>query len=439
MSDPSGNKETMNQGLAQWNQKLKPTSIKRNALISVLIIALAIFAKVALDKFVEKPETKKEPNKLRAVIAEVAQLQDLQLVVNAQGEARPGTVINLVPQVDGKIVSVSDSFTDGGAFTAGETLIQIDDSDYKINVIRARASVAQAEQALVRERAEGEIARKDWEELGTGEATALTLRKPQLQQAKALLLAAQAELQQAELMLERTQVKAPFSGRVMQQNADLGEYVGPASILGRIFSTDTTRISLALTDDELAKLDLPIAFVAEDAESAPSVKLSATMGGKTRVWEGKIMRTDSTFDPQTRAMYAIAEVFDPYGAGAADGQFPLAPGLFVDAEIGGYDLKQVIVLSRDGLRPENKVFVVDEYGKATERQATVIDTNANRAILSAGVEPGEMVILSPMERSQLNARFKVLDSKDPSIVLVDPQPETENSEANETDSEADKK
>ena len=50
-----------------------------------------------------------------------------------------------------------------------------------------------------------------------------------------------------------------------------------------------------------------------------------------------------------------------------------------------------------------------------------------------------MVILSPMERSQLNATFKVLDSKDPSIVLVDPQPETENSEANETDSEADKK
>jgi len=244
----------------------------------------------------------------------------------------------------------------------------------------------------------------------------------------------EAELQQAELMLERTEVKAPFSGRVLNQNADLGEYVAPSSNLGRIFSTDTTRVRLALTDDELAKLDLPIAFVAADAESAPDVKLSATIGGETRVWNGKIMRTDSTYDPQTRAMYAIAEVFDPYGAGAADGKYPLAPGLFVDAEIGGYNLEQVVVLSRDGLRPENKIYVVDEQGKATERTATVIDTNVKRAVLSAGVSPGEMVILSPMERSQLSTTFKVLDAKDPNVVLVDPKPADE-AEAEGADSE----
>lgn len=411
------------------------SSKKRNALFSIIIIVAATLGTMAFTKMMEKPESKKEPTKLRAVIAEVAQLQDLQLVVHAQGEARPATEINLVPQVDGKIISVSDNFTDGGIFTEGETLLRIDDADYKINVIRAKASVAQAEQALVRERVEGEIASADWEELGTGEASALTLRKPQLQQAKALLLAAQAELQQAELMLQRTQVKAPFSGRVMRQSADLGQYVGPSTILGKIFSTDTTRIRLALTDDELGKLDLPMAFVAADAKSAPDVKLSATVAGQTRVWQGKIMRTDSTYDPQTRAMYAIAEVFDPYGAGASEGKYPLAPGLFVDAEIGGYELEQVIVLSRDGLRPEDKVYIVNEEGIATERDATVIDTNVTRAVLSAGVEPGEMVILSPMERSQLSTTFKVLDAKDPTIVLVDPKPEPEDADSKNEDSE----
>ena len=191
-------------------------------------------------------------------------------------------------------------------------------------VIRAQAGVAQAEQALVREKAEGEIARQDWEELGSGDPSALTLRKPQLQQAQATLLAAKAELQQANLQLKRTAVQAPFDGRVITKNSDLGQFVAPGARLGRIFSTDIAEVRLALTDSDLAKLDLPLAYVADSRDTAPDVKLSAIIAGQNRVWQGKIMRTDSTYDTQTRAMYAIAEVVAPYSAGAAEGNFPVS-------------------------------------------------------------------------------------------------------------------
>ena len=62
-------------------------------------------------------------------------------------------------------------------------------------VLRAQAGVARAEQLVIREKAEGEIARQDWADLGRGgEPSPLTLRKPQLAEAEANLLSAQADL-----------------------------------------------------------------------------------------------------------------------------------------------------------------------------------------------------------------------------------------------------
>ncbi len=432
-----------NQDLHDRGYSVSPQSGKAKwliALICLVILLVTILVTFGIIQAMKKPETKKEADTTMAVLAAPARLENVQLMVSAQGEARARTEIDLVPEVAGKVVYVSPNFIDGGIFKQGETLLQIEDSDYKVAVIRAEAGVAQAQQALVREKAEGEIARQDWEELGSGDPSALTLRKPQLQQAQATLLAAKAELQQANLQLKRTAVQAPFDGRVITKNSDLGQFVAPGARLGRIFSTDIAEVRLALTDNDLAKLDLPIAYVAESRETAPDVKLSAIIAGQNRVWQGKIMRTDSTYDTQTRAMYAIAEVIAPYATGAAEGNFPLAPGLFVDAEIAGYQMNDVIVLPRGGLRPENKVYVVNDEGKATIRDAVVVDSDAQRAVLKSGVESGELVIVSPLEKSAISRSFKVLDSNDPDKILVDPpSPDDEEEENNATAGRAENK
>lgn len=384
----------------------------------ILGMVLLAFAIIRLN---EEPESKKRPFNTLAVMATPATQEDIKLTVNVQGEAGPQIEIDLVPQVGGKIVYVSPNFIDGGIFKKGETLIRIDPADFNVNIARVQSSVASAEQALARERAEGEIARRDYEELGTGTPSDLALRRPQQAQAQAALDAAKAELDGARLQLARTSVRAPFDGRVRSKSSDLGQFVSPGSRLGRIFSTDITEVRLALTDTDLSKLDLPVAYVAKARSSAPAVTLSATIGEQRREWQGRIMRTDSTYDTMTRALTAIVEVVDPYGKGASEGGVPLAPGLFVDAQIEGRTFKNAIVFPRDGLRPENEVYVVDEKGKADIRKAVVLDTNANRAVVSAGVAPGELIVLSPMEKSRLSMNMKVLDINDPKTVLVDPE------------------
>lgn len=405
-------------------------------LIPLLIFLLFVLLGFGLKAASKKPEVKKKSRPVLAVMATTAYSDTIQLHANVQGQSRPQIEIDLVPEVGGKIVAVSPKFISGGIFNKGDILYRIDPSDYEVAVVRAKAAVARAEQVLMREESEGAIAKLDWDDLGNGKpASDLTLRKPQLLEAQAGLQSAKADLENAEIRLRRTAVKAPFNGQVREKFADIGQFVNPGARLGRIFSTDIAEVRLALSDADIARINLPLAFVAKNRASAPDVKLSATIGGQLREWNGKIMRTDAAYDPQTRSMFAIAEVVDPYGKGASKSMsgeiFPLAPGLFVDASIAGKTIEDVVIIPRDALRPENKVYTVDQEGIAKSHDVTVIDTNPERAVLSSGLEPGELVIVSPLEKSQINLTFRVLDSKDTSKVLVEPKKGEEEEEAEE--------
>ncbi len=411
----------MNTNVTQTKMKLR-TKIVR-ILVPVFIIFLFILFSSALKGLKKEPEIKKRTTPILAVMATPAVSDAVQLSVTVQGETSPRTEIDLVPEVAGKVVYVSPKFLSGGLFAKGDVLYRIEDADYQVAITRANAAIARAQQVLIREQAEGDIARQDWDDLGQGQASDLTLRKPQLLEAQANLQSMQADLENAQIRLTRTEVKAPFNGRVREKLVDLGQYVNPGSKLGRIFSTDIAEVSLALSDADLSKLDIPIAYVAKSRNTAPKVRLSTIIGGQERVWQGRIMRTAATYDTQTRSLFAIAEVVDPYGKGSTKDGYPIAPGLFVDAQITGKTLENVIVIPRDGLRPENKIYIVDTDGIAHSRDAQVLDTDPNRAVLRSGVKVGEYVILSPLEKSQISLKFKALDVNDPNTVLVEPKVE----------------
>jgi len=390
-------------------------------LVPGVIIAGFVIATGGIIAANKKPEEKRRPFTPLAVLAEYAFTDSVQLLVNTQGEARPQIEINLVPEVGGKITYVSPKFIEGGIFKKGDALVQIDKSNYEVAVIRAEAAIARAQQVLVRERAEAEVARKDWEELGRpGEPSDLVLREPQMAEARANLQSAEADLSNARIQLDRTTVKAPFNGRVRTKNSGIGQYVSPGVSLGRIFSTDVVEVRLPLNNDDLRKLDLPIAFVAESREAAPEVDLTAEVGGQIQTWKARIMRTDSTYDTRTRALFAIAEVADPYGKGASDNGVPLAPGLFVDARIAGKSYDSTVVIPRDALRPGNKVYVARQDGSAEIVTAGVLDSTVQYAYITSGVNSGDIVILSPMEESRAVGPLKVLDVKDPKTVFIDP-------------------
>ncbi|OFW98549.1 MAG: hypothetical protein A3E78_05320 [Alphaproteobacteria bacterium RIFCSPHIGHO2_12_FULL_63_12] len=331
-----------------------------------------------------------------AVFFTVADPRAVTLDVYAQGEVKPRTDINLTAEVAGRIVKTSDAFVVGGAFNAGDLLVKIEDADYRAAVAGARARVAQAEESLRREEAESDLARKDYEALGRkADPSELTLRMPQLAQARAAFAAAQADYAAAALDLERTSIRAPFKGRVRERTAGVGQFISPGAPIGRIFSTDVAEVRLPMTDGDLAKSGLSIAFFETPEKKGPDVTLSATIAGEYHEWKARIARTDGAIDPATRQVSAIAVVEDPYGAGADNGA-PLAMGLFVDARITGKPIENAVVLPRSALYGRDTVYVIARDDTLIERKVTLVSADKDTVTLAAGVNDGERVVTSPL-------------------------------------------
>jgi len=240
----------------------------------------------------------------------------------------------------GRIVGISESFAEGAEFDPGEALIKIDDTNYKLAVIRAKARVAEAMVAVQRELANAKIKAEHWlDKRNSGEPSPYALNKPQVLEAEAKLLAAEADLKEARLNVARTEINAPFLGRVSEKSVGIGQYVTAGTALGRVFSTDIVEIRLPLTDGQLAELNLPIGFMT-DGYNAPVVRFTAHVGNQEHTWTGRIVRTNASVDSQTRMVYAIDEVEDPYGIGS-DAGAPIAVTSTIPAAVDGMEVRAI--------------------------------------------------------------------------------------------------
>ena len=359
----------------------------------VMVLAVSIGIVQALGAAKPEPEKKEDAQRLISLYVDEVKSDTVTISVQTQGEVRPKTEIDLVPQVSGRIVGISESFAEGAEFGPGEMLIKIDDTDYRLAVVRAQARVAEAEVAVQRELANAKIKKDHWlDKENTGEPTPYALNKPQVMEAEAKLAAAQSDLREAELNVARTEISAPFQGRVRLKNVGIGQYVSAGTNLGRVFSTDTVEIRLPLTDSQLAELNLPMGFMA-DAFNAPLVEFSAQVGNRQNRWNGRIVRTHASIDQQTRLIYAVAEVSDPYGLGSDNGT-PMAVGMFVHADIAGVNSQPALVLPRLALRNANKVYVINDDNRLEIRTVEILSTSEETVLVSNGVAVGDKVVTS---------------------------------------------
>ena len=387
-----------------------------------IIGVLGIGGVAVLGVIKPEPEKAAEAHAGLNVFAEPVRRGSLTLSVEAQGEVRPRREIIVAPQISGRISYVSPDFIDGGFIKKGQLLVRVEAADYELAVVRAQSGVASAQQALAREEAEGELARQDIEDLGLDDASPLARREPQLAEARANLEAAKAQLKDAQLALNRTAVYAPFDGRVRERDVDIGQVVATGQSLGRVFANDVVEVALPLKDAEMGRLELPLAFAASEANPGPDVTFTAVVGGTPREWHGKIVRTAAAVNSQTRQINVIAELEDPYGKGA-DGDAPMAPGLFVNATIKGKTIEDVLIAPRGALRGENRLFIgLPDEGKLSIREVTLIYSDTDGAYITSGAEEGELAVVSPVQAPFDGMRLTVMQRlEDGSVEIYEPK------------------
>ncbi|MEM7383314.1 MAG: efflux RND transporter periplasmic adaptor subunit [Verrucomicrobiota bacterium] len=319
----------------------------------------------------KKEEKKQRPKpKERVIRTSVYELkrQDFQTVVRTQGVVRAYNEAGMTAQVAGKVVRISPSLEDGAFFEAGEVLLELDDADFATALAGAEAQLARATAALAQEETRGKQARLNWEDLGyEEEPNELVLRLPQLREAKANVKAAAASLDQAERDLARTQVRAPFAGRVLERTVALGQSVSRGTALATVFQTDFVEVRLPVAARELPFLSLP-----ESRTEAPvSVLLrDALYAESEKEWTAQIIGTEGALDMDSRELFAIARVNDPFnrkGTPEPDAQ-PLRIGQPVIGGIDGKKLKDVMVIPRAAVRQVNRIYLVDPAELTLERR-----------------------------------------------------------------------
>ena len=129
----------------------------------VVVLIVSVGVVTALSAAKPAPEKKEDTQRFISLYVDEVKSDVVTLSVQAEGEVRPKTEIDLIPQVSGRIVAISQAFAEGAEFVPGETLIKIDDTNYVIAKTRAEANLAAARVALERELANAKIKKEHCE------------------------------------------------------------------------------------------------------------------------------------------------------------------------------------------------------------------------------------------------------------------------------------
>ncbi|MDH3353718.1 MAG: efflux RND transporter periplasmic adaptor subunit [Chromatiales bacterium] len=374
----------------------------------LIVIVLTVVVIQLVSHF--KPEAKKKaatPAPTISVESMTLQPQRYQVVLDSFGKISPRTRGQLSSQVSGQIIDVNPNFNEGGFFEAGDVLLTIDPRDYKVQVEIAEAELAEMRVGYEEQQALADQAQKDWRNLGRkGKASDFALRKPQLEAAKLKIDSARAKLKQSRLAVERTQIKAPYRGRVLVKSVDIGGVVSSATKLAEIYAVDRLEIALPLKNSELPFIELPESNL---STKRPKATIINSLGADSQRWSATVVRTAGAIDEKTQQLYITAQIDDPFGDTNADRR-PLKIGQFVTAQIEGRTVEQAMIIPNSAIYQGSYIYLLKD-GLLQRTEIKVAWQNAHEALISEGVQGGDELVITPLGQVSSGTRVKIVGAE----------------------------
>ena len=373
-----------------------PTVLKKilNVTLSLAVLLLAVA--VGRYLFLNPPEEKKRRAPKRPVLSvetSMLEIQDYHVTVHGFGTVQPGSKGAVVSQIKGVITAMGNNVQAGSFFQQGELLFRIDDRDYVAALKITEAALSEAKAKLVEEEARSNQALLNWKRLGKGEEPAdLVLRKPYLATAQALVQSAEAKKEQAQLALERTQILAPYAGRVLENMVTTGQFVGAGTVLAKIYATDRYEVRLPLTRKQQQLLILP--HTTSQLEALPAVEIKSDQGGVQQQWRGRITRTEATLDLKNQQLFVVVQLDSLEEQQIEAHELP-SIGQFVEVFIQGKHFADVFQIPSHTLYTNDEVIVL-KNGKLERRKVSVINRGREYAVIKGGVLAGEQLVLTPL-------------------------------------------
>jgi RND family efflux transporter MFP subunit len=318
---------------------------------------------------------------------------DYQIKIKSTGTTTPITQTVLTSEVGGEVIYRSKKFSEGSSVISGEILAKIDDTDLQLQYKNALLQLASAEVQLAVQQAEAEIAQEAWDQVGEGIPQELTTKKPQLKQAKAALEVAKAQVQSAEKKLNKTEITAPYTGRIQNINIDLGSTIIPGQPVGSMYTSNEIEVTLSVKDSDLQFLDIPMDGRKLNPDQKSIVIIKSLYKGEMQEWAGNLERVDGVIDPMTRMIKLIANFKNNF----IEETKPILPiGLFVEAEINGKKLEDIFMIPNSALTPNDELLFLNQDDALEIRKVSVLTKMKNHILVKEGMKAGERVVVSKL-------------------------------------------
>lgn len=365
----------------------------------------------------EEPAPPAEKRVLRTRV-EPLKVVDYPVIVKTNGIVQAHNQVTLAAEVSGVVTNVSQTFEVGSYFSKGDVLVEIDDRNYVAAVAMAESRLAAAKSArqLATLDEERKLRLVETDAVSRAEVDSASATR---EQADADVALAKSQLEQAKLDLQRTKVVAPFDGRVQTKSIGLGQMVNTNSPLGVIFAVDFAEVRLPISGRLRQYLQLP----EFDGDPAVDVILRDAISDLSQTeWPAKIVRTEGVLDENSRDLFAIARIDDPFGRESQTP--PLRIGQPVVASIEGIVLQDVIALPRNAVRQLDKIVLVKQQDQ-TLLPTTIeaVWSDARHVVVKAATIPeGMWLATTPLVYTPEGAEVEIIPNADASQPVVESAP-----------------
>ncbi len=412
----------------------------------LLIVGGGVFAYLYLTRPSPSGEPQKDVGRLVRVFK--AKKTAHRVAVTVYGTSRASEQWTAIAEVHGRAVEVNPRFEPGEILPADLLVVRIDPTDYQLAVTSAEAEVRAKQKQLEELKqneadlkeifnlqdhqrklayAEYERQRKVFQQNAASRSAlevaenayvtqltavqktrnSLELVPVQRDLLQASLDIAMAQLAQAKRNLSKCDIRTPFAARCSEKSVEVDQYVAAGERLGTFLALEMAEVVAMVETRKMPELfpggikelgTLDLTKMSHDESLFKRVQVPAEvrwgLGDLPSVWYGRVARITGSLDPGTRTVPVIIEVPDPYENVRPGIRPPLVPGVFCEVTIYGATLEDIVVIPRDALR-DGRVYLL-RGGKLHIQPVTVLVLEENLAVISKGINPGDVVILTDL-------------------------------------------
>jgi multidrug efflux system membrane fusion protein len=379
-------------------KKAKPARRVWPWLAAAVLLLLAVGAYLVWSKAAKKSAAAKAAAKGPApipVVTATSHTGSIDVFYTGLGAITPLATVTIHTRVDGQLISVR--YREGDTVHKGDLLVEIDDGPYQ-------AALTQAEGQLIRDEALLANARIDlarYQVLLTQHAVPEQMFATQqalVHQDEGIVKLDEGQIQSAKVNLAYCKIAAPIAGRIGLRLVDSGNIVHAADTGGLLVMTQMDPISAIFTisEDQLQT-------VLKKMSGGQTLEVDAyDRDEKTKLAQGTLTTLDNQIDPTTGTLKLRATFNNAKGT--------LFPNQFVNARLlvqekRGVTLVPTAAVQRNG--QATSAYVIKADSTVTVRPISVGTTEGNDAEVTAGLTPGEVVVMTGVDKLQEGSKVTV--------------------------------